>query len=174
MDNDSTPTFVSNNGRTHQSALPPLPPYDEWPDATPEKFVVPNVFIDHYMALVRPSSTLIFGALCRHRWPADGKQRPTVPKLAKDTGLSQPTVINALAQLQDYDLIPRTSLPQHRGVSSDLRWQVWDEDDFTCVNCGSRRHLTVDHVVPVSKGGTDDRANLQTLCRSCNSRKGAR
>lgn len=33
--------------------------------------------------------------------------------------------------------------------------------------------LTVDHIVPKKKGGTDDAANLRVLCRSCNSRKAA-
>ncbi|WP_429216421.1 HNH endonuclease [Kitasatospora sp. MAP12-9] len=31
--------------------------------------------------------------------------------------------------------------------------------------------LTVDHIVPKARGGTDDRSNLQVLCRACNSRK---
>src|SRR5438552_3960763 len=33
--------------------------------------------------------------------------------------------------------------------------------------------LTIDHVHPLSLGGTNEDGNLQTLCRSCNSRKGA-
>lgn len=57
-------------------------------------------------------------------------------------------------------------------VPDALRWEVWEFDDFTCQKCGSRRDLTVDHIIPVSKGGSTDRVNLQTLCRSCNSKKG--
>ena len=36
------------------------------------------------------------------------------------------------------------------------------------------RDLTVDHVVPKARGGTDSAANLSVLCRGCNARKGAR
>lgn len=51
---------------------------------------------------------------------------------------------------------------------------VWDRDGWECVSCGSHRNLTVDHIVPVARGGSDDLTNLQTLCGSCNSSKGAR
>lgn len=43
-----------------------------------------------------------------------------------------------------------------------------------CAYCGSSKRLTVDHKKPVALGGTDDRKNLQCLCKTCNSRKGAR
>ncbi len=59
-------------------------------------------------------------------------------------------------------------------IPSELRWQVWERDNFTCVHCGARRDLSVGHLKPESRGGTLDLDNLQTLCRSCNSRKGTR
>ncbi|MBX9348753.1 HNH endonuclease [Chromobacterium vaccinii] len=40
--------------------------------------------------------------------------------------------------------------------------------------CRSVKDLTVDHIKPLSRGGTDDLANLQFLCRPCNSAKGTR
>lgn len=42
-----------------------------------------------------------------------------------------------------------------------------------CVWCG-RRAQHVDHIIPRRKGGTDDSANLQSLCHSCHSSKTAK
>lgn len=43
-----------------------------------------------------------------------------------------------------------------------------------CQVCGARTDLTVDHIVPIARGGGHSVRNLQTLCRGCNGRKGAR
>jgi 5-methylcytosine-specific restriction endonuclease McrA len=55
-----------------------------------------------------------------------------------------------------------------------LRSRVFARDDFKCKKCGATERLSVDHIIPESKGGTLDMDNLQTLCKPCNSRKGAR
>jgi 5-methylcytosine-specific restriction enzyme A len=56
-----------------------------------------------------------------------------------------------------------------------LRWRIFDRDGYRCRHCGASgadTDLTIDHIQPVSRGGTNAESNLQTLCRSCNSRKG--
>ena len=59
-------------------------------------------------------------------------------------------------------------------IPSELRWEIWERDNFTCQHCGKRKNLSIDHITPESKGGTLDKKNLQTLCKSCNSKKGDR
>lgn len=44
--------------------------------------------------------------------------------------------------------------------------------DHTCLRCGAAEDLTVDHIVPLSKGGSNHLSNLQLLCRPCNAHKG--
>lgn len=58
--------------------------------------------------------------------------------------------------------------------SKACRARIYLRDGGACVTCGADDDLTIDHIIPRSKGGTHDDDNLQTLCRSCNSRKGSR
>jgi hypothetical protein len=57
---------------------------------------------------------------------------------------------------------------------SALREIVFERDDGRCRHCGVTERLSLDHIYPKSLGGSDELDNLQTLCRSCNSRKGAK
>lgn len=59
-------------------------------------------------------------------------------------------------------------------ISRDLRMAVYERDGFRCRTCGTDEDLTLDHIWPWSRGGSDEMENLRTLCRPCNSRKGAR
>lgn len=45
------------------------------------------------------------------------------------------------------------------------------KSDSRCVACGTSDDLQVDHILPVSRGGTNDVDNLQMLCQPCNSSK---
>lgn len=44
--------------------------------------------------------------------------------------------------------------------------------DNICLCCKEKKPLTIDHVIPLSRGGTNSIDNIQPLCRECNSRKG--
>lgn len=55
-----------------------------------------------------------------------------------------------------------------------LREWIIERDKNKCITCDAIEDLTVDHIVPVILGGKTNPDNLQTLCRTCNSRKGSR
>jgi CRISPR/Cas system Type II protein with McrA/HNH and RuvC-like nuclease domain len=59
--------------------------------------------------------------------------------------------------------------PSTLGVT---RRRLFKRDDYSCLYCGSNKNLTIDHVVPKSKGGTNEWKNLATCCHRCNTLKG--
>lgn len=72
--------------------------------------------------------------------------------------------------------LPRLSYS--RSISPKLRYNIFERDGYRCKVCGLGASdgavLEVDHVIAVSKGGSNDIENLQTLCWACNSGKGNR
>ncbi|WP_424214795.1 HNH endonuclease [Streptomyces sp. BI20] len=54
---------------------------------------------------------------------------------------------------------------------SSLRGRVLARDRFTCQRCGIRENLQVDHIKPVSKGGSWGLENLWVLCGKCHALK---
>jgi 5-methylcytosine-specific restriction endonuclease McrA len=79
------------------------------------------------------------------------------------TTMSRPAVI----RLVSYVRIPRDT---HRRKIT--RRAVFARDEWTCQYCGSRSNLTVDHVIPRSKGGPSSWENIVASCAPCNRRKG--
>lgn len=84
-------------------------------------------------------------------------------------------------------------MPTKAGVPAPLRRQVFKEGNYTCAICGIKGferkfsrggyghytdvrnvYLSIDHIIPRSKGGTGERENLRVLCTICNSRKGVK
>lgn len=57
-------------------------------------------------------------------------------------------------------------------VPADQRARIFERDGMACLKCGDQSSLTIDHIVPLSKGGNNADANLQCLCHRCNSAKG--
>ena len=65
--------------------------------------------------------------------------------------------------------------PPRQGIPKAIREEVFERDRKRCVYCGAAvRVMHIDHVQPVSRGGTNDPRNLVTCCPSCNSLKGSK
>jgi 5-methylcytosine-specific restriction endonuclease McrA len=79
------------------------------------------------------------------------------------SALIAPVVIRLL----HYIRLPRAD---GRRVS---RHAILARDGFRCQYCGSTRHLTIDHIIPRSRGGASSWENVVTSCAPCNVRKGA-
>jgi 5-methylcytosine-specific restriction endonuclease McrA len=52
------------------------------------------------------------------------------------------------------------------------RSRLFKRDSNQCVYCGSKKNLTIDHVIPKSRGGDNSWGNLVTCCSPCNRAKG--
>lgn len=82
--------------------------------------------------------------------------------------------------------VPTRAKAVHAAISANRRAELYGADGHVsyenvldlwrrqpvCVACGNG--LGLDHVIPLSKGGMNTTGNLQTLCKPCNSAKGAR
>ena len=75
--------------------------------------------------------------------------------------------IPMVIKLLHYVRVPRA---ERRRLS---RRAVLARDGFRCQYCGGGKHLTLDHVVPRSRGGMTSWDNVVTSCAPCNVRKGA-
>ncbi len=85
---------------------------------------------------------------------------------AESLTVARPAVI----RLMTYVRVPRDA--HSRKIT---RRAVFARDRWTCQYCGTERNsLTVDHVVPRSKGGSSTWDNIVACCAPCNRRKGDR
>lgn len=66
-------------------------------------------------------------------------------------------------------------LRRNGGTHTNLEWiELKALYDNRCASCGNPGRLTKDHIIPISRGGTDSIKNIQPLCTRCNSIKGTR
>lgn len=83
---------------------------------------------------------------------------------ARRLTVEEPVIVQLLANVR----VPRM-------VLRPTRANILLRDEETCQYCGKRlRDLTLDHVIPRSRGGQSTWENLVASCRACNGRKGSR
>jgi len=109
----------------------------------------------------------LLASRCDNKLPADADflQRAILS--------TEPIDLDALIEagwLEPHDGVQPEGWPS-RYVSAQDRKAVMDRDKKKCVECGSKRRLEIDHIIPVSQNGTSSIDNLQVLCRSCNRKK---
>jgi CRISPR/Cas system Type II protein with McrA/HNH and RuvC-like nuclease domain len=56
-------------------------------------------------------------------------------------------------------------------IPENVRIEVWRRDGGKCARCGSRESLEYDHIVPISKGGSNTARNIELLCEKHNRSK---
>lgn len=108
-----------------------------------------------------------------YRPPFDGKTRGEYREAVKKRRLARPEI---------YRTVDRACSARRRArlcecPVNDLTGRQWEEIQtlygHRCVYCGKKaKELTMDHVVPLVKGGEHSFANVVPACRSCNSKKG--
>jgi hypothetical protein len=79
--------------------------------------------------------------------------------------ISDDFAMPSIIRLKKYINIP------YRGVVLS-RNNIFKRDGSRCQYCGSTDNLTLDHVIPKSRGGSSNWDNLITACKTCNSKKG--
>jgi DNA-binding transcriptional regulator YhcF (GntR family) len=138
---------------------------------------------------------LILVALVYHA-NKQGECLQSVGVISKMTGACERTIRRAISDLENlghitrnlqdgmetrYSIHPRTNFSldnkktkpkQKKKISNDLRKAVFERDLYRCRHCGTHTELTVDHIIPESKGGKHSLDNMQTLCHRCNCIKG--
>ncbi len=108
-----------------------------------------------------------------------GRVEAVTPDSVELAGITGTLQIPTIIRLRRYINVPRRQ----------ARWSkraVLQRDRYTCVYCGvrpgdlqrgqvlSRQSFTIDHVMPVSRGGKNSWGNTVCACASCNQRKGNR
>ena len=91
--------------------------------------------------------------------------------------MTEETIVELIKTLESKLTASTFAKEQRALMTKKLREFIKTRDNYTCCTCGNSTHvepnllLEIDHIIPVSKGGQTEEANLQTLCWKCNRAK---
>ena len=101
--------------------------------------------------------------LTKEEWQAI---KPAVLPLLRGV---QPRIVESLNYIRTFDGQRLPSADWHI-----VRSIVMERDSYVCIYCGSDKQLEADHILPLSRGGSNAFINLATACRPCNLSKGSK
>jgi 5-methylcytosine-specific restriction endonuclease McrA len=99
-------------------------------------------------------------------WENDNLDSDQLKLLLDDKLEKQKKKIERLKMKEGAIEIKREPIPEK------VKIFVWNRDHGKCVKCGSQVNLEYDHIIPISKGGSNTARNIQLLCEECNRKKG--
>ena len=105
----------------------------------------------------------LIAGLTKEDWQA---VKPSVLPLLRS---AQPRIAESLQHIRAFD--GRRLPPDDWHI---VRSIVLERDGYACTYCGADKQLEGDHVVPLSRGGSNALANIATACRPCNLSKGSK
>lgn len=109
-----------------------------------------------------------------------------VATVFSDTKTAYNTIAKAPAKLKGYQIVPFTQIEddvfkehsskskKRRTIAPKMRNKVYEKYNGRCVICGKpikQNDYTIDHIIPISCGGTNAFENLQLSCKCCNQMK---
>lgn len=79
-------------------------------------------------------------------------------------------------KVTEYNHKRRSRINENGGVITEKEWlDILEKFEYKCVCCGvDNQKLTLDHIVPISRGGANVADNVQPLCGTCNRKKGTK
>ena len=75
-------------------------------------------------------------------------------------------------EIEALENVERADIARREHIPDSVRLFVWQRDQGKCVKCGNAEKLEFDHIIPVTKGGSNTERNVQLLCEQCNRAKG--
>lgn len=103
-----------------------------------------------------------------------GKLNAKFKRIAQYAKLSNTKSINLQMVKECLEFSLSENKPERnidRNIPKEIRIEVWRRDSGKCVECSSQDKLEYDHIIPVSKGGSNTARNIRLLCEKCNRQK---
>ncbi len=143
----------------------------------------PLALLERIVAASSNSGEVVLDPFCGCGTACDAAERLKRQWIGIDASALAAKIIKTRLPLASGEIVVRTDLPARTDNEFQLRAAQTDKDYLfgkqggICNGCRvmfNKRNLTIDHIIPQSKGGQDRVENKQLLCGACNSVKGSR